>query len=1178
MMATRRRKQELDAPSDDALTACLRSILDQCNRVGARLGVPGEGGERRFRAWLATDFLDGMLGWPTEAVVIGERFDILLQDSDGFPVCTVETKAPGHIATAKEHEDFEARLHAYPTLRSAYLTNGSAWTRLTLAAPDGELAIHERAALDVATATVVDVAAFFAPLEALRYRGPAAARTTARHAVRADAPHVVEALAADLDEVVGELTPVLTERFSALRAGAAGEHAREVAVSLFGLWCEKSLIVPPRRAATLLVAVMRKPKVGLAEVTKALIDLGLTGADATGAAEALLLVKRRDRANATVLMGALWPAYQAVVRKLCIQTAHVFLARALLYRVGEDQDVFPRLLSGPALAYATDGDLTHAVARVRTPALFILADVRERMQNFLPAVYKMGEFDWWVVNDATSAALSSAERAWLRDADAALDLVAQRGFWRLDAYAFGRVDINVWRHVYQYYLPEDERQRLGGFYTPDELVQLLLDLCGYRADAEGLCKIALIDLACGSGAFVTAALARLLRHLEQPAPCHAYLDRRGMAAWTRTEAVLRTVERSVHAVDLHPFAAFLTTLNALFLIMPLYVRVREHSPDFTLDLNVFAIDTLEKHYSEMLAPDLFAKLNSRIQRTEDALHRYEAMLQRRFDCIVGNPPWGGVLKGKLAPVYDAAQKARFALEFPYAARGKYDVYGLFIERATQLLAPAGRLALLTQGSFIDKEWAAGLRELLATKTRLDAVIDLNPFGQLFFHAMNIPCVIVTEMLANATVEQTDADTTVDTLPVGECVGVLSSPPTDFADLEEGERRARVVATVREAVAAVGPGRAARATRGFAHSARVSLARLRETAADRWDLSGAEASTLPRDWLTAADVLEMRQGVTPGGLLDIFLLSNERGVELELKHALVQRAVKSKAIERWKVKWDGLVLLYPYRVEGGEAHPAFTIDRGLGLREDVAELVRRAGLTDALDFDRLLDAYERETVRRRGMTPAAAETLLHHRIALGLVRYPHTAAYLVQHYEQLKGRTFEKKRFTQLGKQWYEYHRPRSPRLMLSTRRILSPTLMQRVRFALDTHGYLSDHACLFLQPTVQTARGHAELRRQLAAALGRAVSARDVLRYCLAFLNSTYSQERLVSGHRPRPGEVYTITNSFLREIPLPPPPSGGRTERILRLVKQLHQIGDDDERAQAEVELGGIVNALIAV
>ena len=96
-------------------------------------------------------------------------------------------------------------------------------------------------------------------------------------------------------------------------------------------------------------------------------------------------------------------------------------------------------------------------------------------------------------------------------------------------------------------------------------------------------------------------------------------------------------------------------------------------------------------------------------------------------------------------------------------------------------------------------------------------------------------------------------------------------------------------------------------------------------------------------------------------------------------------------------------------------PAFTLS---------AETANRLGILHALDFEKPLDAEEEEIVRRKGVNQATVERLLKHRIALGLVEHPATAAYLVRDYEELEGRVFEKKRFangTKAGKHWYEYH-------------------------------------------------------------------------------------------------------------------------------------------------------------
>ena len=119
----------------------------------------------------------------------------------------------------------------------------------------------------------------------------------------------------------------------------------------------------------------------------------------------------------------------------------------------------------------------------------------------------------------------------------------------------------------------------------------------------------------------------------------------------------------------------------------------------------------------------------------------------------------------------------------------------------------------------------------------------------------------------------------------ECVTVLSAPPTDFAGLDEDHRRKQVVATVRQAIGRASASRRG-ASVGFARAFRVKLRRLAETAKDRWNLAPPRvAAPSGGETLTAADVLDIRQGVTPGGCLDVFLMSQERAKELGLEEEL-----------------------------------------------------------------------------------------------------------------------------------------------------------------------------------------------------------------------------------------------------------------------------------------------------
>ena len=130
------------------ILSCIQSILDRCEEVGERVDYPGEGGERGYRAWLNSELLHGVLGWPTKSVLVGERFDLLLLGVDDHAVATIETKTPYHRASKKERSDFQERLSGFPTLRTAFFTNGPEWERLDIVVAGANLRILERNLLE----------------------------------------------------------------------------------------------------------------------------------------------------------------------------------------------------------------------------------------------------------------------------------------------------------------------------------------------------------------------------------------------------------------------------------------------------------------------------------------------------------------------------------------------------------------------------------------------------------------------------------------------------------------------------------------------------------------------------------------------------------------------------------------------------------------------------------------------------------------------------------------------------------------------------------------------------------------------------------------------------------------------------------------------------------------------
>ena len=183
----------------------------------------------------------------------------------------------------------------------------------------------------------------------------------------------------------------------------------------------------------------------------------------------------------------------------------------------------------------------------------------------------------------------------------------------------------------------------------------------------------------------------------------------------------------------------------------------------------------------------FADLNSRIQLTAESAARFRRMREDSYGLVVGNPPWGGVLKGPLSPVYDDVKKQHLRMNYPNAATGKFDVDGVFLELAHKLTAPSGRVAMITQDTFLEKDWATKLRRFLSSKAEIRAIIDLNPFGQLFFSAMNTPAITVFDSHPPRR---------------GSFQAVTTRAPK-FAEVAVGQRRERVLDAVSAALERLG---------------------------------------------------------------------------------------------------------------------------------------------------------------------------------------------------------------------------------------------------------------------------------------------------------------------------------------------------------------------------------------
>jgi hypothetical protein len=358
-------------------------------------------------------------------------------------------------------------------------------------------------------------------------------------------------------------------------------------------------------------------------------------------------------------------------------------------------------------------------------------------------------------------------------------------------------------------------------------------------------------------------------------------------------------------------------------------------------------------------------------------------------------------------------------------------------------------------------------------------------------------------------------------------------------MEKAARRKEVIALVRGCLELVEKS-GEPLKQDFVSAFQFPLARLREYRGGRWLLAPREFKIQARpEWPRAAQLLEPSQGVTVGGedCLSIFLMSEAKAKELRLEEALVHRIIKGQETVAWRPRWGGNVILYPYdKDKEGRWRPAFAC--------------KKPPVLDALDFEHCADRFEQDWVRQYGRNLITYKRLFdHRRDALEIVKYPRAAEYLLRSYQQLSDRTFKKRNVRDFNREWYEFIWPRDPQIVFGRPKIVSPRLTPRVRFALDQEGIGIQDSCLCLAVGENTQGAFTEFRKRLSKVLNHDVKVVTVFRYLLAFLNSTYAQELLTTGHRPRPGDVFQISDQFLEELSIPVCNTKRELQRLLQAV-----------------------------
>ena len=279
------------------------------------------------------------------------------------------------------------------------------------------------------------------------------------------------------------------------------------------------------------------------------------------------------------------------------------------------------------------------------------------------------------------------------------------GQLRFVGYDFKYMPIALISAVYDRFLNEeaDTRNAEGAYYTPMFLADLAVDQLWDELTDEQRSEGAFYDPACGSGIFLVRLFQRLVAN-------HCRISNKRYASWN----VLTATARRLHGGDINPSAVRVAAFS-------LCIALLEHSNPRDLRGLIDRGKLLPTLYGHSLrAEDFFG--------TPD---------DKRYDAIIGNPPW----KGRAGQV-TGAQKWADSQGLPHPAK---DIAWCFIWKSMRVLKSGGFIALLLPAMGVlhnTSEESHEARRLFLQKARIRRIINLSDLCFQLFDGAQRPTAFV----------------------------------------------------------------------------------------------------------------------------------------------------------------------------------------------------------------------------------------------------------------------------------------------------------------------------------------------------------------------------------------------------------------------------------------------------
>lgn len=255
-------------------------------------------------------------------------------------------------------------------------------------------------------------------------------------------------------------------------------------------------------------------------------------------------------------------------------------------------------------------------------------------------------------------------------------------------------DLKNMERVFELLIPEKDRKLNGAFYTPNFIVDYILDKT--ISDDYRIC-----DPSCGSGAFLVSAAKKISLLTKKP--------------------IIEIIEHNIYGCDILDYGIRRTK------IMLSLLALENGEDQKSIKFNLINGDSLTLDWKKAL-PDDFNEENWK--------KIFDVGLDTAgFDAIVGNPPYVRIQDLEDISIDQLIKKWKTVNE------GNFNLYFAFFELGIKLLKNNGMLGFIVPNNFFTSFAAKSLRKWMQDNELLDEIIDFNHL-QIFEDSTTYTCITI----------------------------------------------------------------------------------------------------------------------------------------------------------------------------------------------------------------------------------------------------------------------------------------------------------------------------------------------------------------------------------------------------------------------------------------------------